>query len=189
MEHTNSILGIYTDTVGNNSGLDTIFITDLFVDPFNAINLVYSSGLFLKSNQLNPPYQWFDCDSQTVIATTQVGFYMPGYSGNFSSINQASVCGDTSNCIFHSNTVNKTSLEVSGYPTSARDQYTIAFDTPQQDVAIDLYDTQGRLIQSWNESEVKQITLPLGNVASGYYMVRIATLEGQRTLKFAKIID
>ncbi|MDC1221224.1 M43 family zinc metalloprotease [Salibacteraceae bacterium] len=181
--------GIYSDTVGNNSGVDSIFTTDLFVDPFNAINLIYSSGLYLKSNQLNPPFQWFDCDSQTVIATTQVGYYLPGYSGNFSSINQASVCGDTSSCVFHSNTANKTSFVVNGYPTSARDQYTIVFDKSQNEISIDLFNIQGQLIQTWEESEVSQVTLPLGNVASGYYMVRIATLEGQQTLKFAKIID
>lgn len=181
--------GIYSDTVGNNSGVDSIFTTDLFVDPFNAINLIYSSGLYLKSNQLNPPFQWFDCDSQTVIATTQVGYYLPGYSGNFSSINQASVCGDTSSCVFHSNTANKTAFVVNGYPTSAWDHYTIVFDKSQNEISIDLFNIQGQLIQTWEESEVSQVTLPLGNVASGYYMVRIATLEGQQTLKFVKIID
>ena len=181
--------GIYSDTVGNNSGVDSIFITDLFVDPFNAVNLIYSSGLYLKSNQLNPPFQWFDCDSQTVIATTQQGYYLPGYSGNFSLIIQASVCGDTSSCVFHNNTANKTAFVVNGYPTSARDQYTIVFDYPQNEISIDLYNIQGQLIRTWEESEVSQVSLPLGNVATGYYMVRISTLEGQRALKFAKIFD
>ncbi len=181
--------GIYSDTVGNNFGVDSIFIIDLFVDPFNPINLIYSSELYLKSNQFDPPFQWFDCDSQTLIATTQVGYYLPGYSGNFSCINEASTCGDTSNCVFHSNTTNKTSFTVNGYPTSARDQYTIVFDKSQNVISIDLFNIQGQLIQTWKESEVSQVTLPLGNVASGYYMVRIATLEDQRTLKFAKIVD
>lgn len=181
--------GIYTDTVGNNSGVDTIYITDLFVDPFNMVNELYSSGLWLKSNQLNPPFQWFDCDSQVVVATTQQGFYMPGYSGNFALINQASICGDTSACVFHSNTANKGSLDVKGYPTSTRERYTIEFSAIQSHISIDLYDIQGQLIQSWMDNEVSRITLPLDNVASGYYLVRIATDEGQRTLKFAKLLN
>ena len=129
--------------------------------------------MWLKSNQLNPPFIWFDCDSQTVVATTQQGFYEPGYSGNFSLINQASTCGDTSACVYHNNTQNKGNLEVRGYPTGARDQYTLVFETMQSDVQIDLYDLQGQLLHSWMESSIQQTTLPLSNVASGVYLVRI----------------
>ena len=179
---------IYSDTVGNGFGVDTIYMTTLSVDPFNSVNLIFSSGLWLKSNQVNPPFMWFDCDSQSVIATTQIGSYQPGYSGNFAVINQSSICGDTSNCVFHSNTQNKGQLEVRGYPAGARDYYTLMFSFVQIDAQIDLYDLQGQLVYSWSEAEVKQVTLPLSDVAAGVYLLRIYAKKGTATLKFVKLV-
>lgn len=132
---------------------------------------------------------WFDCDSQVVVATTQTGYYQPGYSGNFALINQASICGDTSECLYHSNTQNKGQLDVRGYPTGAVDQYNLIFSTVQFDAKIDLYDLQGQWLQSWSESIVKEVTLPLSQVAAGVYLVRIQATEGSATLKFAKLVD
>lgn len=180
--------GVYPDTVGNGFGVDTIYMITLSVDSFNSVNQIFSSGFWLKSNQVNPPFMWFDCDSQSVVATTQVGYYQPGYSGNFAVINQSSICGDTSNCVYHSNTQNKGQLEVRGYPTGARDYYTLMFNSEQIDAQIDLYDLQGQLLHSWSEAEVKQVTLPLSDVAAGVYLVRIYATEGTAILKFVKLV-
>jgi hypothetical protein len=179
--------GVYLDTVGNNFGVDTIYTTEIIVDP-NSIQLV-SSGLYLKSNQSVGPFQWYDCGSQTVISTTATGYIMPGYSGNFAVINSSATCNDTSVCVFHANTSNKNGLDVRGYPTAVHEQYTIVFDAAQSEVGIDLFDIQGQLIQTWEEQEVERITLPMHHLAPGYYLVRLSTLDGQRSLKFAKLRD
>ena len=184
-----STSGTHSDTVGNGFVQDTVYMTFLSIDSFNSVLQIFSSAMWLKSNQINPPFMWFDCDSQVVVATTQTGYYQPGYSGNFALINQASICGDTSECLYHSNTQNKGQLDVRGYPTGAVDQYNLIFSTVQFDAKIDLYDLQGQLLQSWSESEVKEVTLPLSQVAAGVYLVRIQATEGSATLKFAKLVD
>ena len=151
--------GFYLDTVGNNFGQDTIYSTEIVVD-LNSVQ-IYSSGLWLKSNQSVGPFQWYDCNSQTVIMTTGVGYMMPGYSGSFALINQSATCNDTSVCVNHANTSNKTGLDVRGYPTTVSEQYSISFSSVQKDVSIDLFDIQGQLIQTWKEQDVDLITLPM----------------------------
>jgi len=179
--------GFYLDTVGNNFGQDTIYSTEIVVD-LNSVQ-IYSSGLWLKSNQSVGPFQWYDCNSQTVIMTTGVGYMMPGYSGSFALINQSATCNDTSVCVNHANTSNKTGLDVRGYPTTVSEQYSISFSSVQKDVSIDLFDIQGQLIQTWKEQDVDLITLPMEHHAPGYYLVRLSTMEGQRSLKFVKLTD
>ena len=137
--------GIYEDTVGDGMGVDTIYITDLLVDALNSVPQIYSSGFWLKTNMLNPPYLWYNCDSGVVTSTTQVPYFQPGFSASFAIINPASVCGDTSECVFHSNTANKSEFSVTGYPTNAITNYTVEFESEQDEIQFVLYDLQGRV--------------------------------------------
>ena len=91
--------------------------------------------------------------------------------------------------LVHANTSNKTGLDVRGYPTTVSEQYSISFSSVQKDVSIDLFDIQGQLIQTWKEQDVDLITLPMEHHAPGYYLVRLSTMEGQRSLKFVKLTD
>ena len=182
-------LGVYIDTLSIGGNLDTVMFTYLTIDLANSAPIIYSSSVWLKTNSINGPFKWYDCDLESVIATTGAGYHMPGYAGNFAVIYNNTVCGDTSGCVYHNNQNKRGGLDVRGYPSNVRDAYTIEFSSPQENVHLELYDLKGQILKSWDVENMDTYTLQLSFFAAGCYIVNLHTTEAAATLKFVKVID
>ena len=78
-------------------------------------------------------------------------------------------------------------LNANLYPNPANNTVYISFDIPQSKATIEVYDMLGNLITGlkYNDS-VQYISIPVSNLQSGVYMVKIQTQEGASIKKFVK---
>lgn len=89
--------GIYTDTIPNMAGCDSIITVDLTVNVVDTS--VSQNGMDLFANAINATYQWLDCDDgfAPVPGADQQSF-TPAGNGNFAVLVTDSLCSDTSSC-------------------------------------------------------------------------------------------
>lgn len=86
--------GLYSDTLSNISGCDSIITLDLTISELD-LTVTIGNGT-LSSNATGVTYNWIDCDTDSLIETGQS--FSPNYSGNFAVIVTDGLCVDTSDC-------------------------------------------------------------------------------------------
>jgi type IX secretion system substrate protein len=79
------------------------------------------------------------------------------------------------------------SLNINLYPNPANSIVYIAFDNPQNKVTIEVYDMLGKIITGLKYNDLVQyVSIPVSELQSGVYMVKILTQEGSAVKKFVK---
>ena len=167
--------GIYTDTLINALGCDSIITLDLTINTSDyELNV---SGITLSAVAMGATYQWLDCNNDFMIidGATEAEYTPESGSGNFAVIVTQGECSDTSDCISVSNVeIEKneaTTLRIYPNPTPGRitvDKVNVDY----QEARIYVLDVEGKLIESFIFNNNMPISCDI-NANSGLYIVNI----------------
>lgn len=88
--------GIYTQTLINSSGCDSILTIEAEIQNFNAQIFQTDTTLYFNGNPTN--IQWFNCLTGQIIPGENNPVFVPQQTGNYGAIITIGECTDTSNC-------------------------------------------------------------------------------------------
>ena len=166
--------GLYTDTIPNMQGCDSIISIDLTVVQVDTS--VTLNGMQLTANEANAAYQWLDCDNanQAIVGADQQS-YTPTTSGNYAVEITANGCVVESACQFVGSTsiTENASVRVHVWPNpSAGILYVSGLES---DASIAITDVMGRSV-AFDRNMDRSI---LTNAVPGMYLLRYTDGKGQ----------
>lgn len=172
--------GIYTDTLLNSLGCDSIITLDLTIENLDT-TVTVGNGM-LTSNASGVSYDWIDCDNNSIVNNGQ-SFY-PNNLGNYAVIISDGTCLDTSDCY----TVNKLSVEntykedfIKVINKSGFGSIEIELEQINPQAILNIRNVRGQLIDQISANE-KFIELTLNQI--GVYFIEYRTTESLITKKF-----
>jgi hypothetical protein len=182
--YTNS--GIYTDTIPNAAGCDSVMTIDVTINTVDAG--ISISGVTLTADAVGATYQWVICPSYMPIAGETDQDYTPTADGDFAVIVTENGCTDTSACM----NVHGVGIEDIGrewsfdlYPNPNQGEFTVSFGEELRDVRVEIINVSGKVI--WKKTLAKAKSVPLElKAADGVYFVRVVTKELASTAKLIK---
>lgn len=153
--------GIYTQTLFNSSGCDSILTIDAEILDVNA--QIFENGETLYYNGNPSSIQWFNCITGQIIPGATQTIFTPAQPGNYGAIVSLGACSDTSNCLITSVFPNsKTSNLGCNYITLApnpSDDF-VSFTLKKESYPIRLYAASGAVLwQKVGNSEKQEISL------------------------------
>lgn len=176
--------GIYSDTLLNPNGCDTVLTIDLSI--INLDTTVTQLASMLTSNESNATYQWMDCsDSSLLVGDTNQNF-QPAANGNYAVIISNGICMDTSACINMSNVgieSDETMKEISVFPNPTTGLLNVNMSMVIQRASVIVRSVSGEMVQQIQvegENDFFQL-----NQRPGLYLVEIHTSD---KVYFRKII-
>lgn len=165
--------GTYPSTFTGANGCDSTINTYVVIDVIDTS--ITRIGNQLIANQNGLSYQWLDCNNGFApIPNESNQSFMATVSGSYAVETSNGNCSDTSNC----QTVIVTSISekeaiassVNVYPNPFQNQFIIQ-NKRQENLVIELYSYEGKLIQSLTTNkEFSEINV---EGASGLYLVKI----------------
>ncbi|GDX51031.1 hypothetical protein LBMAG27_00780 [Bacteroidota bacterium] len=174
--------GVYTDTLIDASGLDSIVVLTLNVTSVTSSISISNDTITATGNGI---IQWYDCDSHQIIVGAAGNTFVPSVSGNYAAIVSNNNCADTTNCINVIAGVSNLSGEnrqIKIYPNPASEKLTIS--SKQSEEKIVVMDITGRMVfqASTNTPEID-----VSSLASGMYLLRVEFRNGDIAVgKFVK---
>lgn len=133
----------------------------------------------LMANLDNAVYQWYDCDNETLVSGEMSQDFTPTQPGNYAVIITYENCTDTSGCHFvaYTSAYDQTAEnnEVKIYPNPNSGQFNISFDGGSGTSKIEIFDINGRLLQSrevqtQGGNYVHQVN---ENLSAGVYIIKV----------------
>lgn len=177
--------GIYTDTILNSLGCDSVITIDLTITDFNVS--ITNDLTSLTANISNASYIWINCnDNNSPIPNANMQTFTPIESGNYAVVVTLENCTDTSTCEnitvvgipdIHSNNL----FEIFSNPTQ-NGIITIKGSDHASDAFISIFDITGKRLQhlNWNAGETIQVAI---QAPSGIYLLHISA-PNQPTYSF-----
>lgn len=180
--------GIYTDTVVNALGCDSIL--QLTLTAISVDTSVTQNGATLSANVNVLNYQWLDCNNNFApIQGATSKTYTATANGSYAVIVQQSGCFDTSSC----RTVNTVSVAetlfaqgLSVYPTVTSGPVTIGFGTVSPAVELELTDLSGRVLLREELLQAGTHQLDLASFYPGVYQLMISNGTARKTVRLVK---
>ncbi len=165
--------GIYTQTLTNSSGCDSILTIEAEILNFNGQIFQTDTTLYYNGNPTS--IQWINCNTgQAIPGATQTTF-VPQITGNYGAIITIGECVDTSNCrlipvppIPKSPTNICESINVSPNPVS--DQ--VSFTLDKESYSINLFSSTGALVWQKTGTPEKQ-KIDFRNYAPAMYVLQV----------------
>jgi len=161
------------------TGCDSTIVTALTV---NTVNVgVTENAPTLTANAVGAMYQWVDCDNgnAAINAATSASFTPTNLVGNYAVLVTENGCQEMSSCIL----IDQTGIEslnnnqVKIYPNPAISEVKIEWMGEVN--SIELTDARGRLICTYNVSQVSTITIGIDHVDSGVYFIHVFDSNGR----------
>ncbi len=165
--------GVYSDTLKNSVGCDSVLSVQLKIDTVNIG--IYRSKDSLVSLAQNASYQWLKCDTTTLINNEISKNLIVPNNGRYAVIVTQGQCVDTSACIEVTNlyTTNLKATQKSAvYPNPTKGELIIEFNNPVKDISIKVYSYSGSLISKYEAIGKKSHVLSLPN-PKGVYVIKI----------------
>jgi len=162
--------GLYTDTIPNAQGCDSIISIDLEVIDLDATLL--NDGMLLTANATSVNYQWVDCDNgnQAIVGANQQS-YMASTAGNYAVVVSAGGCSEQSPCVFVASTglaADAADNTISISPNPSAGVITIG---THETAVIAIHDARGQLVlQQRVQAGLTSIDAGL---APGIYLLRV----------------
>lgn len=177
---TYSQSGIYTDTLTNTLGCDSVLFLNLNLRKVN--NTLIKRNFLLISQQLNATsYQWLDCINDTAITGATGQQYLVEENGTYAVEVNFDGCIDTSFCIEVVNVgIEEYSAEArfSINPNPAKNSLNITFEnTPLNGFVFQIMDITGSLVKQFELNNNKQQLLDISNLNSGIYILRYGNIS------------
>lgn len=170
MTYTES--GMYTATLENAAGCDSIITLDLTINNFSV--LAINNGNATLTANAGVSFQWVTCPTFAPIAGETNQLFTAEQNGNYAVIaTDENGCVDTSSCVSIVNVglegFEENSIAI--YPNPTEDFVVIDFSAAT--ATIEILDAQGKLIRTMTIVSGDQVSLK--NEQSAVYFVRIIT--------------
>ena len=185
--------GIYTDTIPNSAGCDSIITIDLNIVGLNIT--ITQDGNTLTSNQDGAIYHWLDCNNgMTAISGASSQSYMPGKSGSYAVEILKDGCIKTTECFdfvfttIEGNQWNDTDLLLNKRIGEGLYEVTWTKKLMASDnINVSVYNIAGRSINASivHSSDKILIQIPIDSPA-GMYFMKIAGHDWKRIFKLLK---
>jgi hypothetical protein len=165
--------GIYTQTLTNVSGCDSILTIEAEILNFNGQIFQTDTTLYYNGNPTS--IQWINCSTGQAIPGANQVVFVPQQTGNYGAIITIGECVDTSNCrlipvppIPKSPTNICENINVS--PNPVIDQ--VSFTLDKESYSINLYSSTGALVLQKTGTPEKQ-KIDFRNYAPAMYLLQV----------------
>ncbi len=150
----------------------------------NAVATV--SGINLSATPNGATYQWINCATNAVVATTQN--YTATANGQYAVIATSNGCVDTSACVAVTTVgVEDFASWVTGlYPNPTTGMLTIQLDPTATIESMTVTDVTGRLVRVLTPKAQSTVSLDMTNEAKGVYFLNTHVNGSVQTLRFIK---
>ena len=171
--------GVYTDTIPNAAGCDSIITVDLDVIDLDTTLTV--DGMLLTANATDASYQWIDCGTGQPIIGANMQSHLADAAGTYAVVVSAGGCSEQSACIF----VSSTSLAHGGTSplllSTGTGSGTLSIGGIPADEVVRVLDAQGRTVhQARGLGAGRMITC--AGLAPGTYLVVLNIAPAQRVV-------
>ncbi|MFC1733918.1 DUF2341 domain-containing protein [candidate division KSB1 bacterium] len=179
--------GTYTDTLMNLLGCDSIVTTQLHV--ISVDTSVSVAGNALIAGATSATFQWYDCNTSTIIIGATYFTYATSVNGSFAVIVTQNGCTNMSSCY----TINVTGLgeelehRINLYPNPAIDMLFIEGFKAEQKYQVLIMDVYGQVKHKILHQTAEHLKVSMRDLASGIYLLYISNLN-DKTEYFSKII-
>ena len=179
--------GVYTDTISNADGCDSIITINLTVNTVDVS--VTQDGLTLTANAEDAQYQWLDCDNNFEAITGDTNqLFTATSNGHFAVLVTQGSCTDTSDCY----TVDTYGIDENSwghtmklYPNPTRDNVVLS-GTDIVNSRISIYNTMGvKCFEQMNKASSKMV-LPFNTLSKGIYFVKVQKGCKQKVIKIIR---
>lgn len=175
--------GVYTDTLANSVGCDSVITVNLTIDSVNTS--VIDLGIQLVAVASGVNYQWVDCNNNYAYisgATSQS--FTATSNGSYAVIVTQNSCSDTSNC-FTINTIGLTRNSfgdiVRIYPNPTSKNLVIDLGKSFSKVSIEVRNLQGQIVSATDYSSTNKISFDIDG-PNGFYFLEIAIDDENRAM-------
>lgn len=171
--------GMYTANFTNQYGCDSVVSMSVTVHHIN--DSIVNNGNQLEAITTGAAYQWLNCDQNlSPVSGAQSISFVPAVFGNYAVEITERGCKDTSECLFFRGT-GIAPVKTYGLRLAYLDGYgnfRIHSDVPLKDVKVEVYDVNGRLVNTFNKEEMMEIDIHL-DLIQGIYLLKLYHTEGE----------
>ena len=179
--------GVYTDTLVNAFGCDSILTVDLEIEEFDPI--LSSNGTKISvQDPLAVAHQWLDCDNgYAIIPGATNSSFTPFSNGNYAAeLSSAVLCVDTTDCMA------VTTIGVSEYhspdllisPNPAHSEIHLNYPESLKAESIIITDIRGRSCYSMASPSKERVQRLEIDLPSGTYFLQLVHAEGGLIKRF-----
>jgi hypothetical protein len=170
---TYSNSGIYTQSLINSSGCDSILTIEAEILNFNAQIFQTDTTLYFNGNPTN--IQWFNCLTGQIIPGENNPVFIPQQTGNYGAIITIGECVDTSNCNLIPvppipKSPHNICENINVFPNPVIDQ--VSFTLDKESYTIKLFSSTGALIWQKTGTPEKQ-EIDFRNYVPALYILEV----------------
>ena len=167
--------GVYTDTLMNQKGCDSIVSIDLTITTIDTTVIDISTtneNITLKSNEDDAVYQWLNCDTKELISGETNQVFEVKENGSYAVIITKNGCVDTSQCAIVTSigTIDLFS-DIKIYPNPNNGTFYLNLGS-DRNICIKLIDLDGKILYS-KENINERIFEISTEIKSGVYIIEI----------------
>jgi Secretion system C-terminal sorting domain/FG-GAP-like repeat len=159
--------------VSNLTGVSCDSNITTYID-VSTLNMSFTAnGLFLEADIPFVSYQWYNCNTQTVIAGAIQQEYVAGGAGDYAVIGNNGACIDTSDCQNISVGFSEFDhYQIKMFPNPANDKLNIAMNYLGDKTDLVIYNSMGQRILSKSINESTTV-IDIAALPKGIYAVQI----------------
>ena len=176
--------GLYTDTLTNIHGCDSVIFSDIEEIQVYATTTVSGSNISADSVLTGYSYQWIDCADGSLIPNATSSSFSPVSSGDYAVIVTSDGCSDTSSCQMVLNNFGLSESILSDltiYPNPSKDILNIELGITAE-AEIKLRDVFGKLHYEKRYSQTDAVYLSIAKYAEGMYFIEVL-VNGERQVR------
>jgi hypothetical protein len=177
--------GIYMQILTASSGCDSAVQLTISTIPDIAVT---QNSVTLTASALPNSYQWYDCNSNSILPNETSQSFTATLNGSYAVIVTQNGCTDTSLCTVINN-VDVESLAgnnaIAVFPSILNDELNIQFGTAESG-SIYLFSVTGELILEKYYSRAQNIVLPVKELVAGVYLLDIRSSNRNYRTKLIK---
>jgi hypothetical protein len=177
---TYSQSGIFTDTIVNSAGCDSIATLNLTVSSLNTT--VQNTAGVLSASQTAAVYQWINCATLVPISGAVSQNFIPTSNGNYAVIVQFQNCTDTSACVEYASASidQQEEIEFSASPNPCLGEIHLSFTKPFSGL-IRFTDLQGKILYSQVSEAQSLITINTRTFEAGIILLNLSNTSMNST--------
>ncbi|MEX2380564.1 MAG: T9SS type A sorting domain-containing protein, partial [Vicingaceae bacterium] len=124
-------------------------VVEIEVEPLLSQGVQISNDTLISLDEVNH-YQWYDCNSNSIISGANADFFTPSSSGSYAMILENGSCKDTSECILFTTVgLSDPSFQstVNFYPNPTNGLFNIELGHKQESLQIKVRNIHGQLVE------------------------------------------
>lgn len=181
-----SASGLYTDTIPNHMGCDSVI--DINLSLVNTDTTLLLLGNTLASNEFSATFKWLDCNANyAAIPNQTVQFFTPAQNGSYALEITKNGCVDTTACFGYTLVGQQEfSLEnsINVFPNPSNGVFNVLVNTPYDRLTVT--DISGRVIITQDKAANSTTSIDLSSYDNGIYFIEIMSKEKRVVKKLMK---